>query len=70
MITTATPSVDPKKEDSGKGSKNANWLVETKEGKTVLIGAIFAFLLLGAVILLIVMYLRYGNILIDFMTNL
>ena len=57
--TTAKPNTIADKEKSRNGAKNVKWLVETKEGRTVLVGAIFAFLLLVGVIFLIFMFRRY-----------
>ena len=58
VLTTPKSKVIPKKEKPGGKSKNVKWLVDTKEGRTVLVGMIFSCLLLLGVIILIVTYVR------------
>jgi len=58
VVTTPKSEVAPEKENSGNKSKNVTWLLDTKKGRTVLVGVIFACLLLLGVVILIVIYLR------------
>eukprot|EP00112_Aurelia_sp_Birch-Aquarium-sp1_P026231 Seg918.4 transcript_id=Seg918.4/GoldUCD/mRNA.D3Y31 product="Neurogenic locus protein delta" protein_id=Seg918.4/GoldUCD/D3Y31 len=47
-----------KSTNTAKQSAQKKWLIETKEGRTVLFGSLFAFLMLIGVVVAVVMYLR------------
>lgn len=58
-ITSKLTTRTPNNAKSEKEKSDVEWLVTTKEGKTVLIGTIFAVILLFGLVLMIYLYVRY-----------